>query len=142
MTIRVYSNSCCICSFEPEIIKISQSSHKMYSNNIVNFQESTTILNACTKKSVNLLKAPRFSRSYAGVYPPSVKGKDVTKYYYIGRKKAKIFTNLRHKQSKVEAGRKTFMKIIHPHGISSRKESGIHPTPPPWARCDTKAFYN
>ena len=33
----------------------------MYSNNIVNFQESTTILNACTKKSGNLLKAPRIS---------------------------------------------------------------------------------
>ena len=47
---RVYSNSCCSCSFEPEIIKIGQSSHKMYSNNILNFQESTTILNACTKK--------------------------------------------------------------------------------------------
>ena len=31
----------------------------MYSNNILNFQESTTILNACTKKSGNLLKAPR-----------------------------------------------------------------------------------
>ena len=31
----------------------------MYSNNIVDFQESTTILNACTKKSGNLLKAPR-----------------------------------------------------------------------------------
>ena len=46
---RVYSNSCCSCSFELEIIKIGQSSHKMYSNNIVNFQESTTILNACTK---------------------------------------------------------------------------------------------
>ena len=30
---RVYSNSCCSCSFEPVIIKISQSSHKMYSNN-------------------------------------------------------------------------------------------------------------
>ena len=29
----------------------------MYSNKILNFQESTTILNACTKKSVNLLKA-------------------------------------------------------------------------------------
>ena len=29
----------------------------MYSNNIVNFQESTTILNASTKKSGNLLKA-------------------------------------------------------------------------------------
>ena len=56
---RVYSNSCCSCSFEPEIIKIGQSSHKMYSNNIVNFQESTTILNAWTKKSGNLLKAPR-----------------------------------------------------------------------------------
>ena len=29
---RVYSNCCCSCSFEPEIIKIGQSSHKMYSN--------------------------------------------------------------------------------------------------------------
>ena len=55
---RVYSNSISSCSFEPEIIKIGQSSHK--SNNIVNFQESTTILNVCTrKKSENLLKAPR-----------------------------------------------------------------------------------
>ena len=41
---RAYSNSWCCCLFEPEIIKIGQSSHKMYSNNIVNFQESTTIL--------------------------------------------------------------------------------------------------
>ena len=49
---RVYSNCCCRCSFEPEIIKIGQSSHKMYSNNILNFQESTLILNACTKKSL------------------------------------------------------------------------------------------
>ena len=46
---RVYSNCCCSCSFEPEIIKIGQSSHKMYNNNILNFQESMTILNACTK---------------------------------------------------------------------------------------------
>ena len=37
---RVYSNCCCSCLFEPEIIKIGQSSHKMYSNNIMNFQES------------------------------------------------------------------------------------------------------
>ena len=51
---RVYSNCCCSCSFEPEIIRIGQSSHKMYSNNIVNFQEFTTILNACTKKSGNI----------------------------------------------------------------------------------------
>ena len=56
---RVYSNSCCSCSFEGEIIKIGQSSHKMYSNNIVNFQVSTTILNSCTKMSGNLLNAPR-----------------------------------------------------------------------------------
>ena len=30
----------------------------MYSNNILNFEESTTILNACTKKSWDLLNAP------------------------------------------------------------------------------------
>ena len=48
---RMYSNSCCSFWFEPEIIKISQSSHQMYSNKILNFQGSTIILNACTKKS-------------------------------------------------------------------------------------------
>ena len=37
---RVYSNCCWTCSFEPEIIKIGQSSDNMYSNNILNFQES------------------------------------------------------------------------------------------------------
>ena len=47
---RVYSNYCCSCSFEAEIIKIGQSPHKMYSNNVLNSQESTTILNACTKE--------------------------------------------------------------------------------------------
>ena len=55
---RVYSNSFCSCLFEPEIIKICQSSHKVYSNNILNFEESTTTLNVCTKKSGNLLNAP------------------------------------------------------------------------------------
>ena len=39
---RVYSNCYCSCSFEPKIIKLGQSSHKMYSNNILNVQESTT----------------------------------------------------------------------------------------------------
>ena len=47
---RVYSNCCCSCSFEREIIKIGQSSYTMYSNNILDFQEFTTILNAHTKK--------------------------------------------------------------------------------------------
>ena len=59
---RVYSNCCCSCSFEAEIIKIGQSSYKMYSNNILNFQVSTTILNACTKKSGNLLNTPHISK--------------------------------------------------------------------------------
>ena len=53
---RVYSSSYCSCSFEAEIIKIGQSSHKMYSNNTVNFQESTTILNARTKKVWKLIE--------------------------------------------------------------------------------------
>ena len=35
---RVYSNCCCSCSFKPEILKIGRSSHKMCSNNLVNFQ--------------------------------------------------------------------------------------------------------
>ena len=46
---RVYSNCCCSCSLEAEILKIGQSSHKMYSNKVLNFQESTTILNTHTK---------------------------------------------------------------------------------------------
>ena len=58
---RVYSNCCCSFLFEPEIIKIGQSSHKIYSNNILNFQTSATILNAYTKKSENLLNTPRIS---------------------------------------------------------------------------------
>ena len=55
---RVYYICCCSCWFEAEIIKIGQSSHNMYSDNIVNFQESSTILNVCSKKSGNLLNAP------------------------------------------------------------------------------------
>ena len=53
---RVYSNCCCSCSFELEIIKIGQSSHKMYSNKILNFQESTTISNSCTRKVWKLIE--------------------------------------------------------------------------------------
>ena len=40
---RVHSNSCCSCSFEAEIIKNGQSSHEMYSKDIVIFQMSTII---------------------------------------------------------------------------------------------------
>ena len=54
------SNSFCSCSFKPGIIKIGQSSHKMYSNNIVNFQESTAILNTCTKKVWKLIEGTTY----------------------------------------------------------------------------------
>ena len=64
---RVYCNSCCSCLFESEILKIGQSSHKMNSNNILNFQESTIILSASTKKSGNLLKAPRISIYFVSI---------------------------------------------------------------------------
>ena len=57
---RVYSNCCCSCSFKPEIIKISQSSLEMYRNNIVNFQESMTILDACTKKVWKHIECPTY----------------------------------------------------------------------------------
>ena len=73
---RVYSNWCCSCSFEPEIIEIGQSSHKMYSNNILNIQESTTILSACTKKSGNVLNTPR-------TYEPFTKKSYIYTYIYI-----------------------------------------------------------
>ena len=53
---RVYSNSCCSFSFEPEIIKIGKSSHKMYCNNILHFQESTTILKAHAKKCLCIIQ--------------------------------------------------------------------------------------
>ena len=51
----VYSSCCCSCWFEPKIIKIGQSSHTMYNNNIVNFHVSTTISNAHTKKVWKLI---------------------------------------------------------------------------------------
>ena len=57
---RVYSNWFCRCSFEPEILKNCQSSHKMYSNKIRNFQESTTIVNAHTKKVWKLIVCPSY----------------------------------------------------------------------------------
>ena len=73
---RVYSNCCCSCSFEREIIKICLSSYKMYTKNIVNFQESTRILNTCTKKSRNLLKAPRIFMPWCLEYKCNIKNKN------------------------------------------------------------------
>ena len=57
----MYSNCCCSCLFEGDIIKIAQPSH----NYILNFQESMTILNASTKKSGSLLNVPlKFIKYY------------------------------------------------------------------------------
>ena len=64
---RVYSSCCCRCSFKPKIIKISQSSHKMYRHNILNFQESTTILNAYTKKAWKVIVCTSYIYIY--IYP-------------------------------------------------------------------------
>ena len=55
---RVYSNCCCSCWFEAEIIKIGWSSHKMYSNNIANFKEFTTILKCPYEKSLETYRMP------------------------------------------------------------------------------------
>ena len=56
----VYSNCCCSCSFEAEIMKIGLSSHKMYSNKIMTSQESMTILNAYTKKDWKLIEGTSY----------------------------------------------------------------------------------
>ena len=53
---RVYSNCYSSCWFEAEIIEIGQSSYKMYNNNLLNFQVSTPILNAYTKKVWKLIE--------------------------------------------------------------------------------------
>ena len=57
---RVYSNSYCSCWFEPEIIKIGQSSYTIYSNNILNFQDSMAMSNARTKKFWKLIEVTTY----------------------------------------------------------------------------------
>ena len=58
---RVCSNSYCSCSFELRIFKIRQASHTIYSNKILDFQESITILNASTKKVWKLIEYTTYS---------------------------------------------------------------------------------
>ena len=81
----VYSICCCSCWFEAEIIKIDQSSHKMYSNNIVNFQESTTTLNAHRKKAWKLIECTTYivasnfgSPSLLSIFLKSIKNYFIT----------------------------------------------------------------
>ena len=65
---KVYSNSCCSCLLKSEIIKIGQSYHKMYSNSILNFQESTTILNARKKNVWKLTVCTSYISNYISLY--------------------------------------------------------------------------
>ena len=63
----MYSNCCCSCSFEREIIKIGQSSHKMYSNNILNFQEYDNF--KCLHKKVwKLIECITHTHTYIYIY--------------------------------------------------------------------------
>ena len=78
----MYSNSCCSCSFETEIIKIGRSSYKMYSNNILNFQESTIILNACTKKSGTLNRIDQLLKLTASALEQNIDIVCVQEYRY------------------------------------------------------------
>ena len=82
---RVYSNSYCSCSFEPEIIRIGQSSHKMYSNNILNFQEPTSILNACTKKACKLIECTIYiyTHTHTYIYTPTYIYTHIYIYVYV-----------------------------------------------------------
>ena len=59
----------------------------MYSNNILNFQDSTTILNAHTKKAGNVSYAPRISiYIYIYIYIHTYIGVCVyTKFYFINK---------------------------------------------------------
>ena len=93
---RVYSNSGCSCSFEAEIIKIGQSSHKMYSNKLLNFQESITILNAYTKKVWKLIVCSRKYEKTAFSYLLIIKilGKERTRGDNPNNSIAKIGQNI------------------------------------------------
>ena len=66
---RLYSNCCCSCSFEDEMLKIGQSSYKMYSNKM-RFSFSNVYDNfkcPSEKKSGNLSYASRITKIVAGL---------------------------------------------------------------------------
>ena len=82
----------------------------MYSNNIVNFQESMTILNARTKKSGNLLYAARIlfiftmsKKIFLQISPlpslPKIKIFDIVFALKKETKKKKSFSRVIHRRS-------------------------------------------
>ena len=60
----VYSNCCSRCSFKPEIIKIGQSSHTMYSNNILKRLETYRMHLVVCPSSVVTIKEVQMSYIY------------------------------------------------------------------------------
>ena len=73
---RVYSNCCCSCSFEREIIKIGLSSHKMYRNS--EFSRVYDNFKCLYKKNVETYRMHLvclfpwpFGYDYANAYPQS-----------------------------------------------------------------------
>ena len=79
----VFSNSSCSFSFESEIIKIGQSSYNMESNNILNFQKSTTILDACTKIVWKLIEGTSYICIY--IYCNKKETQTWLNYHYLFR---------------------------------------------------------
>ena len=117
----VYSSCCCSCSFEAEILKIGQSSHKMYSNKILNFQESTTISNAHTKKkSGNLSCGPRI---YIPIHNVTHAHTYIYAHAYIHlHKHTHMYTSIhKHKYTHVHIHTHTHTYIIH--GNNDRKKN-------------------
>ena len=77
----------------------------MYSNNILNYQEPTTILNACTKKSGNLLNAPRICVYVCDLRRPKHWSTEILsnprnkQKENVGRRKAKMRINQRENET-------------------------------------------
>ena len=82
----------------------------MYSNNTVNFQESRTNLNACTKKSSNLLKTPSI---YIYIY--------IYVYIYI------YHHHHRHHVVSLVRISLTLSRHFFLSSIASSRSSGLHP---------------
>ena len=109
----MYFNSCCSCSFESKIIKIGQSSHEMYSNNILNVQESSAILNTCTKKGLKLIEG----NTYVNIYRETSAEQNIIKKKKIN----KFISSVYWQNHRVDLNRSffTFWPIILGECISS-----------------------
>ena len=109
----MYSNSCCTCPFESEIIKISQSSHQMYSNDVLNFQESTTILDVHRKNVWKFIVCTSYFQAIAGKINSVGQGKYPKPHHHHVTLSARIFL--------------IFSRHPSLSSIASGRSSGLHP---------------